>query len=82
MTLLGSATFKALFQRSSIAQLAEQPAVNRQVLGSSPSRGATLLTPVYQHAVRSSTMHAPASCFSTPPLTRAGARCASCRLNC
>jgi hypothetical protein len=28
-------------QYSSIAQLAEQPAVNRQVLGSSPSRGAT-----------------------------------------
>src|SRR5690606_7703014 len=31
-----------LFQQSSIAQLAEQPAVNRQVLGSSPSRGAIL----------------------------------------
>ena len=34
-------TVSKLFQ-SLIAQLAEQPAVNRQVVGSSPTQGATL----------------------------------------
>ncbi len=37
--------------QSSIAQLAEQPAVNRQVLGSSPSRGAFSTATAWLHVL-------------------------------